>query len=641
MNNLRQTYDDTFKNIPSLDNQYQIIEKRLDSVNETLISGLNRLDVIKKIYSHDKATFEIFAWIDTANKKLQVMMSDSIESSKANAIHELENRIEIFHSSIKDYSVMTEKIQSIIKHSSINAKEKNNYSRVVNERSNAIYSEWDIINELLTSIKNDKSQKEREMKYNIILNEINQLITGIKERIFNVGKLNNINNNKNEDQLNIIFGRLEGELIAGVYPKLSLFEQELENLDDHESNEYIVFHKKLCNLHTQADILIEIINERKIKLRILKYVQNHNKITDKIEQQISEFNKVIDNQSNNMSKSDIETALAVLDSKAMYFNASIFKMIEESKEQIENIKESEEELNKDINISNKNDVNSSINNNDKVNMTFIPKDDWKVLERQHQIEKKWENIKAKVKRRKDLLSAKLISKSEGQSNSGIPRSNRARTNSNSSNSSYRLSVLRSGSTTPSNSRTPSRNRARSTTPANNNVKKRNRKPSLYSSSTTPVISPTPPPAPTNLPSGPIRVFIPVNDYIPNPKDKLDVEVARIVNKCPKSIKVTKADGEGKYWFGEVIPKLCYCRYLRSGLIMVRVGGGWQELGKFLLEHSNLEHRIPLVRSFAPEDASIAEENSEGQVIELDRNEAANTSYTVLQKLAASKTNKLN
>lgn len=60
-----------------------------------------------------------------------------------------------------------------------------------------------------------------------------------------------------------------------------------------------------------------------------------------------------------------------------------------------------------------------------------------------------------------------------------------------------------------------------------------------------------------------------------------------------------------------------------------------------MEHSNLEHRIPLVRSFAPEDASIAEENSEGQVIELDRNEAANTSYTVLQKLAASKTNKLN
>jgi len=565
LNILHQTYEDTFNNIPSLDSQYKVIEKRLDSVNETLISGSNRIDIIRRVYSHDKATFEIFAWIDTANKKLQAMMNES-EGSKLNAIHELENRMEIFHSSINDYTVMTERTQSVIHNSTINSKEKSNYIRIVNERSNAILSEWDIVNELLISIKNDKSQKEREMKYNVVLNEINELIGGIKERIFNVGQLNNINN-RNEDQLNIVFGRLEGELIAGVYPKLTLFEKELNELDDHNSNEYNVFHKKLNNLHTQADILIEIINERKIKLRILKYVQNHNKITDKIEQQILEFNKVMDGQNNNMSKSDIETALAVLDSKAMYFNASIFKMIEEAKEQIENIKDSEVELNKDTTI------------NDNIDESNKPKDDWKVIERQHQIEKKWELIKSKVKRRKDLLSAKLISKTEGQSNSGIPRSNRARTNSASSTGSYRLSVLRAGSTTPSNNRTPSRNRAHSITPGSSSVKKRNRKPSLFGTSSSPSISPTPPPAPSNLPSGPIRVFIPVNDYIPDPKNKLDVEVARIVNKCPKSIKVTKAEGEGKYWFGEVIPKLCYCRYLRSGLIMVRVGGGWQ--GKYL------------------------------------------------------------
>ncbi|ORX52233.1 hypothetical protein BCR36DRAFT_287149 [Piromyces finnis] len=625
MNNICKTYDDTFKNIPSLDNQYQVLEKRLEAVDETLVSGLNRIDVIKRVYSHDKASFEIFAWIETANKKLQAMMTN--DEDKIESIHELEGRVEIFSSSIKDYIDMTEKVQNIIQNSSISKKEINNYSRIINERSNAILSEWDIINELLISIKNDKSQKEREMKYNIVLNEINQLINGIKERIFNVGQLNNINI-KNEDQLNIVFGRLEGELIAGVYPKLSLFEKKLDELDNHDSNEYIVFKKKLSNLHSQADILIEIINERKVKLRILKYVQNHNNITDKIEQQINEFNKVIDGQNSNMSKSDIETALAVLDSKAMYFNASIYKMLEEAKEQIENIKDTEEDLNKD------NNINNSENK---------PKDDWKVLERQHQIEKKWENVKSKVKRRKDLLSAKLIAKTESPSMSGIPRSNnRNRTNSTSSNGSYRLSVLRGSSTTPSNSRsnTPSRTRTRSTTPASS-VKKRNRKPSLFSTSPSPTISPTPPPAPTNLPSGPIRVFIPVNDYIPDPKDKLDVEVAHIVNKCPRSIKVTKAEGEGKYWFGEIIPKLCYCRYLRSGIIMVRVGGGWQELSKFLLDHSNLEHRIPLVRSFAPEDASIAEDESQGQVIEFDRNEAANTSYSVLQKLAKSKNSSKN
>jgi len=558
--------------------------------------------------------------------------------SKMTSTRELEGRMEIFNASIKDYIDMTERVQNSIQNASINAKEKSNYSRVVNERSNAILSEWDIIKELLASIKSDKSQKEREMKYNMTLNEINELLTGIRERIFDVGKLNNNISARDEDHLNIVFGRLEGELIAGVYPKLSHFERELEDLTDHESNEYNVFHKKLENLHSQADILIEIINERKIKLRILKYVQNHNKVTDKIEQQINEFNKVIDNQGQNMTKSDIETALAVLDSKAMYFNASIFKMLEESKEQIENIKECEEELNKETvgstgsnNNNNNNNSSSPIDDIQKDNNSSASKDDWKVLERQHQIEKKWEAVKSRVKRRKDVLSAKLIAKTEGPSMSGIPRSNtnRTRTNSTSSNSSYRLSVLRANSTTPTSSRAgaPSRShsRSRSITPANS-LKKRTKK------------SPTPPAPPVNLPSGPIRVFIPVNDYIPDPKDKLDVEVARIVNKCPRSIKVTKAEGEGKYWFGEVIPKLCYCRYLRSGVIMVRVGGGWQELSKFLLEHSNLEHRIPMIRSFAPEDA-INENEEQGQVIELDRNEAGNnTSYSTLQKLAVSKKN---
>ena len=71
-----------------------------------------------------------------------------------------------------------------------------------------------------------------------------------------------------------------------------------------------------------------------------------------------------------------------------------------------------------------------------------------------------------------------------------------------------------------------------------------------------------------------------NNYIPDPKDQLDVAVARIVNACPEKIKVSKVEGEpGKYMFGEVEPKIGYCRLLRSRMVMVRVGGGWAELSK--------------------------------------------------------------
>ena len=96
------------------------------------------------------------------------------------------------------------------------------------------------------------------------------------------------------------------------------------------------------------------------------------------------------------------------------------------------------------------------------------------------------------------------------------------------------------------------------------------------------LTPSPTPGSPGSPRRPPIRLLPhnVNNYIPNPEDQLDVEVARIVNACPVKIKVSMVEGEpGKYMFGEVEPKLCYCRILRSRMVMVRVGGGWAELSK--------------------------------------------------------------
>ncbi|PIL36723.1 transporter [Ganoderma sinense ZZ0214-1] len=78
-------------------------------------------------------------------------------------------------------------------------------------------------------------------------------------------------------------------------------------------------------------------------------------------------------------------------------------------------------------------------------------------------------------------------------------------------------------------------------------------------------------------------------YIANPKNKLDVAVGDVVNKLPVDIKVelvadTWKDQSGKYWIGDTEPKLCFCRILRSQTVMVRVGGGWQELSRFIKDH---------------------------------------------------------
>ncbi|KAI9008901.1 hypothetical protein CLU79DRAFT_497229 [Phycomyces nitens] len=74
-------------------------------------------------------------------------------------------------------------------------------------------------------------------------------------------------------------------------------------------------------------------------------------------------------------------------------------------------------------------------------------------------------------------------------------------------------------------------------------------------------------------------------YVPDPNSKLDVALGQIVNESPYRLKVKMVPGEvGKYWFGEESPRLVYCRILSSQLVMVRVGGGWVELSKFLRDH---------------------------------------------------------
>ncbi|TIB69147.1 hypothetical protein E3P77_00664 [Wallemia ichthyophaga] len=83
-------------------------------------------------------------------------------------------------------------------------------------------------------------------------------------------------------------------------------------------------------------------------------------------------------------------------------------------------------------------------------------------------------------------------------------------------------------------------------------------------------------------------------YRANPKSKLDLAVGKVVNSLPLSVNieravmaatdVKKSYETGKYWIGAPDPKLCFCRILRSNTVMVRVGGGWEELSKYLLTH---------------------------------------------------------
>ncbi|CAG8646470.1 1243_t:CDS:2, partial [Scutellospora calospora] len=81
-----------------------------------------------------------------------------------------------------------------------------------------------------------------------------------------------------------------------------------------------------------------------------------------------------------------------------------------------------------------------------------------------------------------------------------------------------------------------------------------------------------------------------SNYIPLKNDQLDIEVAKIVNSLPLNVKVERAPGGGgKYYFGRE-KKVFSCKLVNyassnRNKVIVRVGGGSQDLDMFLLEHS--------------------------------------------------------
>jgi len=86
---------------------------------------------------------------------------------------------------------------------------------------------------------------------------------------------------------------------------------------------------------------------------------------------------------------------------------------------------------------------------------------------------------------------------------------------------------------------------------------------------------------------------PRKPYVANPKSKLDVAVGDVVNKLPADVDIkvevaqdTWQDRSGKYWIGGEEARLCFCRILRSQTVMVRVGGGWMELSKWVFFYSS-------------------------------------------------------
>ncbi|KAJ3019877.1 Spectrin beta chain, non-erythrocytic 4 [Thoreauomyces humboldtii] len=208
-------------------------------------------------------------------------------------------------------------------------------------------------------------------------------------------------------------------------------------------------------------------------------------------------------------------------------------------------------------------------------------------------------------------------------------------------------------TSPRRSNLPIPTRSRSITPTRTPVASRQQqqhrqqtlpaRPPLVTKRHHCAASPEPPHSPV---ARNVRVYIPSpNAYKADPNDPLDAAIGKIVNAHPLKIKIQRSLTEpGRYWFGDVLRRLCFCRLVRR-TVMVRIGGGWQELGTFLADHTALELRIPTVRSFSHPEALLAEdkllqgkEQMGTRVVERDSGDTSNPySLTTASGVAATTT----
>lgn len=77
-------------------------------------------------------------------------------------------------------------------------------------------------------------------------------------------------------------------------------------------------------------------------------------------------------------------------------------------------------------------------------------------------------------------------------------------------------------------------------------------------------------------------------YIAHSKDKIDQEVEKYINSYPekKTLKILfLRESEGVYQFGQ---RRVYVKIEQGNKIVVRVGGGYLEIGEFIKQYTDLE-----------------------------------------------------
>nr|CAG8447295.1 7339_t:CDS:2 [Entrophospora candida] len=517
--------------------------RALENFSNSISAERCEIETAKKIYPQTEASEDIKKWISACKvAALNIQVGDMDQEAE---IKELEENAITFQPTIDAYKDMSQRVILPIVINDTDATSNNNVEiepkikYAVEARTNKVLEDWDSLTDLLKSLRSSLNASKEVQEVSKAIKDILASIDQVKERVLNIESFfidegvpklptkDDVENNLRE------LDEIQAEVDHILGPRIEALDESINNLPEHETS-FVQQRSGIAEILTN---LAGIMDNKRSQLHEAEKLAIFGTKADEMNTLMSSLLEIVDLATTTMDGSPLSSLNKIeLDARSIELGKQYSHYQPKIDQKLEDVKQ----------------VSESV------------KDDWRVIDRLSILKEQWAELTEVTNAKQDELK-KLPSEEQN-----IRTERRTRSNSQ--------------TLSPHRNFSPTRKRSLSARPPS--PRKRG--------AVSPGLSPGPrhrqsnrlTPSPTSgllgSPKKPATRLSPhiVNNYLPDPKVQLDVEVARIVNASPVKIKVSVVEREsGKYMFGEAEPKLCHCRILKSRMVMVRVGGGWAELSK--------------------------------------------------------------
>jgi hypothetical protein len=533
-----------------------------------------QLDFLRKIFAFTKASNEIYAWMEGCKRALRNVDMASIEEyDQRSEIEDLHAKVSSFEPTMTAFnnmvvSLLKDKNEQTIDLNEINLKGEDVLA-TIDMRSGRVLTEWDALKKQIASIQSGAESNVQGITIARKTKEIIALVDRIKKHLSSLSLIHpstgssDVPLNMQELPLSQLIS--EREVIV-VEAQMSNLEKEVEYQLNQKINDLDVILASLSTLQ-DGDFVTKRAEIAKVVTELAnKMDQKHQEIgtalklagfvnaIDELEVLLTAVKEAVDPCTTQTkagrvpSKADLQALLIELDTRFKYYGPRIREKLEETKSSV-----------------------------------AVFENDARITEKYNEAEQQWIKLHEQATQAKAQLTSKINDMRETTSTTYLDRVSPQPSRPHSV-AGVRTRKISERTASPAFSRAMTPNPRSSTSTQTSTRGLSAQVPRMRRATLTPMATPMASRSGKGT-SVPPR-------YVPDPKSDLDVQLGKVVNESPYKIRIKMVPGEvGKYWFGEVEPRLVYCRILRSNMVMVRVGGGWTELSQFLRDHALLEGRL--------------------------------------------------